>query len=122
MNKIKILRFSVSLGNYRDFVDEIISKATYRTKSFVCIAAVHQMMEAHSNPAFSKISQEADIVTPDGLPITWALKCLYDIKQDRVAGMDLLPDLLKEAEKKQLSVFFQGGPQDMLDRTADYMH
>jgi N-acetylglucosaminyldiphosphoundecaprenol N-acetyl-beta-D-mannosaminyltransferase len=121
MNKIEMLKFSVSLGNYRDFVDQIILKAQSKLNSYVCIAAVHQMMEAHADPAFAKISHEADIVTPDGLPISWALKWLYNIKQDRVAGMDLLPDLLEEAEKKGLSVFFYGGTQTMLDKTSYYM-
>ena len=121
MVKIEILRFSVSLGKYRHFVDQIISKAAAKTKAYVCIASVHQLMEAHADPSFAKISHEADIVTPDGLPITWGLKWLYGIKQDRVAGMDLLPDLLKEAENKGLSVFFYGSTQTMLDKTADYL-
>jgi len=121
MNKITILKFSVSLGKYQDFVDQIILKAKSKTKSYVCIAAVHQLMEAYADPEFAKISQEADIVTPDGLPITWALKWIYNIKQDRVAGMDLLPDLLKEAEKNGLKVFFYGSTQAMLDKTSEYL-
>ena len=118
MNKIEILRFSVSLGKYQDFVDQIISKAMSKTKAYVCIASVHQLMDS----SFAQISHQADIVTPDGLPITWALKWLYNIKQDRVAGMDLLPDLLREAENKKLSVFFYGSTQTMLDKTHEYMH
>jgi N-acetylglucosaminyldiphosphoundecaprenol N-acetyl-beta-D-mannosaminyltransferase len=121
MNKIEILRFSVSLGKYQDFVDQIISKAKGKTKAYVCIASVHQLMEAHADPSFAKISHQADIVTPDGLPITWALQWLYNVKQDRVAGMDLLPDLLKESQEKGLSVFFYGSTQTMLDKTSDYL-
>lgn len=121
MNKIEILRFSVSLGKYQDFVDQIILKASSKTKAYVCIASVHQLMEAHADPSFAQISHNADIVTPDGLPITWALKWLYNITQDRVAGMDLLPHLLKESEDKGLSVFFYGGTQTMLDKTYEYI-
>lgn len=121
MNKINILRFSVSLGKYQDFIDQIILKAKSKTKSYVCIASVHQLMEAHADPVFAKISHEADFVTPDGLPITWALKWIYNINQERVAGMDLLPDLLKESEKSGLKVFFYGSTQTMLDKTSDYL-
>ena len=121
MNKIEILGFSVSLGKYQDFVDEIILKAKNKTRSYICIAAVHQLMEAHADASFARISHQADIVTPDGLPITWALKWLYNIKQDRVAGMDLLPDLLKDAEKNKLPVYFYGSTQTMLDKTSEYL-
>lgn len=121
MDKINILGFSVSLGKYQDFIDQIILKAKSKTKSYVCIASVHQLMEAYANPAFAKISHQADFVTPDGLPITWALKWLYNINQDRVAGMDLLPDLLKESEKSGLKVFFYGSTQNMLDNTSKYL-
>ncbi|MEO6329967.1 MAG: WecB/TagA/CpsF family glycosyltransferase [Ginsengibacter sp.] len=121
MQKIEILKFQVNLGKYQDFVDEIIAKGESRTNSYVCVASVHQLMEAHANPSFAKICYEADIVTPDGMPITWALKWIHNIRQDRVAGMDLLPDLLREAEKKGLSVFFYGSTQAMLDQTESYI-
>lgn len=42
---------------------------------------------------------QADIVTPDGMPLVWALRLLYGIKQERVAGMNLLPSLLEKAEQ-----------------------
>jgi N-acetylglucosaminyldiphosphoundecaprenol N-acetyl-beta-D-mannosaminyltransferase len=36
--------------------------------------------------------------------------------------MDLLPALLQEAEKKDLSVFFYGGTQEMLEETKKYLY
>jgi N-acetylglucosaminyldiphosphoundecaprenol N-acetyl-beta-D-mannosaminyltransferase len=49
------------------------------------------------------------------------LKFLYGIKQDRVAGMDLLPDLLSAAEHKNISVAFYGGTEEMLDKTREFI-
>lgn len=121
MERIELLKFHVNLGKYQDFVREIILLAEARMSSYVCVANVHALMEAHSSPSFAKICYEANIVTPDGMPIMWALKWLYNIKQDRVAGMDLLPDLLKEAEKRELSVFFYGSTQAMLDQTNHFI-
>lgn len=78
-------------------------------------------IEAHWDEQFADLVNKADLLTPDGMPLAKAMKLLYGIQQDRVAGMDLLPDLLKEAEKQDLSVFFYGGTQEMLDRTKEFV-
>lgn len=59
----------------------------------------------------------SSLVTPDGMPLVVAFRVLYNIRQERVAGMNLLPDLLRESEINRIKVFFYGGTQIMLDRT-----
>lgn len=78
-------------------------------------------IEAHWDLKFAEVVNNADLVTPDGMPLAKAMKYLYGVKQDRVAGMDLLPDLLSAAEKENFGVFFYGGTQEMLDRTKEYV-
>lgn len=79
------------------------------------------IIEAHWDPKFAELVNNANLVTPDGMPLVKAMRLLYGVKQERVAGMDLLPELLKEAEKQDLSVFFYGGTKEMLDRTKEYV-
>jgi N-acetylglucosaminyldiphosphoundecaprenol N-acetyl-beta-D-mannosaminyltransferase len=121
LKKQDVLNFPISLGSSDSFVDEILALARSKQSAYVCVAAVHQLIEAHQDASFAKISQGANIVTPDGMPITWALKILYGISQERIAGMDLLPALLKQAEKDSISVYFYGGTQSMLDKTNEYV-
>jgi len=90
--------------------------------SYTCIANVHMLVEAHKDASFSAVVNNADIVTPDGIPLTWGLKLLHGIKQDRVAGMDILPDLLKAAEEKAIPVYFYGGTDEMLDKTKEFIN
>lgn len=109
--------FPVSIAKYSQFIDHIIKIADKRKSAMVCVANVHMFVEAQQSKDFLNIVNNADLVTPDGKPLTWALRILYGIKQDRVAGMDLLPDLLKRMEEQNLSVYFYGGTQQMLDTT-----
>jgi N-acetylglucosaminyldiphosphoundecaprenol N-acetyl-beta-D-mannosaminyltransferase len=78
-------------------------------------------IEAHWDPKFAEMVNDADLVTPDGMPLAKAIKFLHGIKQERVAGMDLLPDLLQEAQKHNLGVFFYGGTEEMLEKTKAYV-
>lgn len=96
--------------------------ASKKEPADICVANVHMFVEAHKNQDFLSIINAASMVTPDGKPLTWALRILYGIKQDRVAGMDLLPDLLHRMEQEHMAVFFYGGSQKMLDSTSAYIH
>jgi len=121
LNKQEVLGFPIHLGAPRQFTDEILALAASRKSSYVCVAAVHQVIEAYRDSSFRTISHAANVVTPDGMPITWALRILYNINQHRVAGMDLLPALLKEASKKAVSVYFYGGTNEMLQKTNEHI-
>lgn len=121
MQKLKVISIDISTGTYASFIDNIIKLAASNTSSYVCVANVHMLVEAHKATSFADVVNQADITTPDGQPITWALRLLHGVKQDRVAGMDLLPDLLKRAQADSVPVFFYGGSQKMLDETNRYI-
>lgn len=117
LSKKEILNFNINLGRYEDFINEIIRTAKEYVSSYICVANVHMLVEAYGDKSFNEIVNNADIVTPDGMPLVAALNLLFGIKQDRVAGMELLPDLLQEANKNKLSVFFYGGTDEMMNET-----
>jgi N-acetylglucosaminyldiphosphoundecaprenol N-acetyl-beta-D-mannosaminyltransferase len=117
----KLLEFEISYGRYADFLLEIISAAKKHVSFYVCIANVHMFIEAYRDKLFLDVIKKADIVTPDGMPLVLALRFLKGVIQDRVAGMDLLPDLLKIAENENIGIFFYGGTDLMLEKTKKYL-
>ena len=119
--KRRIISINVSMGSYKQFVTAIIERAKTRTSSYVCVANVHMLSEAYESRHFRKVVNSAFLVTPDGMPIAKAFKSLYRVNQDRVDGMSLLPNLVKEAEAKELSVYFYGGTPEMLGKTTAYL-
>jgi N-acetylglucosaminyldiphosphoundecaprenol N-acetyl-beta-D-mannosaminyltransferase len=121
MRRGKLIHFDLSVGDYSSFITDMIHLAGQRSSSNVCVANVHMFVEAYLDPRFSKIINNADIITPDGKPLTWGMRILYGIRQERVAGSDILPELLQECEKRNLSVFFYGGSQSLLDQTFQFL-
>lgn len=119
--KIQILSLPVTTGKYAKVVDDISALAHQSKGSYICVANVHMLVEAYKDSGFKTIVDGADIVTPDGMPLVWAMKLLYGIKQDRIAGMDILPALLEKAEKTRLPVYFYGGTPEMLQSTQSYL-
>lgn len=120
--KKRIISIDISCLSYTEFIKEISERAKERRSSYVCVANVHMCIEAYDNETFKTIVNSADYVTPDGMPLAKGIKWLYGISQERVAGMDLLPDLLKESEKQGLKVYFYGGSEKTQQSTEDYIH
>jgi len=121
MNQTTLMGFPLSLGRYNDFVEAICTQASCRTGSYVCVANVHMFVEAAMDRGFSRIMEQASIVTPDGKPLTWALYAMRGIRQERAAGMDLLPELLDAAAQRGLRVYFYGSTPDVLARAQDFI-
>jgi N-acetylglucosaminyldiphosphoundecaprenol N-acetyl-beta-D-mannosaminyltransferase len=114
--KVKLFKTLVSTGNYQGYLQQIIMLGAARISSYVCFANVHMLMEAYQQPYFNKIVNEADIVAPDGKPLSVLIRHQYGLDQPRACGMDMFPDILKAAELNQLSVFFYGSTADVLSK------
>jgi N-acetylglucosaminyldiphosphoundecaprenol N-acetyl-beta-D-mannosaminyltransferase len=121
MERKSIINFGITTGNYSSFVSHIVSLARHKESANVCVANVHMFIEAYKDQSFNSIINDATVVTPDGKPLTWVLRYVYGIRQDRVAGMDLLPDLLQQMMLKQLPAFFYGGTPALLEKTEHYL-
>ncbi|MDB5121040.1 MAG: glycosyl transferase [Sphingobacteriales bacterium] len=117
----QLISINVTLGKYQSFIDNIIKLSKAKVSAYVCVANVHMLVECSKNENYRKVVNNANIITPDGMPLAKSLKLMYGIDQDRVAGMDLLPDLLLESERQNLSVFFYGGDQKLITDSEIYI-
>lgn len=116
MVKENFFTFPISVGSYKKFVDEIFELAENKPSSYACFANVHMTIEAYQDPAFNSVVRDADLVAPDGQPLSWFFKYLKKINQERVCGMDVFPDLLSEAEKRGKAIYLYGTTPDVLEK------
>jgi N-acetylglucosaminyldiphosphoundecaprenol N-acetyl-beta-D-mannosaminyltransferase len=65
-------------------------------------------MEAYDSAEFREIMNSADLVTPDGMPLVWALRLLGARHATRVYGPDLMLHILEAAAREGLPVGFYG--------------
>ncbi len=82
----------------------------------VCFANAHMVIEARRNPVIAQAVNQADWITPDGVPLVWAMRGLYDVHQDRIAGMDVTATILQQAADEGVPVFFYGSTPQLLER------
>ncbi|BAZ02163.1 WecB/TagA/CpsF family glycosyl transferase [Tolypothrix tenuis PCC 7101] len=112
----KVLDFPITALTFENQIQTILKWAIARESKTVCVANVHMLMEAHWNPEFARVLKNADVVTPDGMPLVWMMRRMGASSQDRVAGMDILQGLCKLAQRQNVSVFFLGSQTEILAR------
>jgi N-acetylglucosaminyldiphosphoundecaprenol N-acetyl-beta-D-mannosaminyltransferase len=113
--KRQLLGSLISAGSFDDFVNHVFWLTDHKESSYVCFTNVHMLMEAKQDKDFQHLLNKADIASPDGGPVSKLMKLLYGQHQDRVPGMDLMPRLLQEAERRGKSVFFYGSTDQVLE-------
>jgi len=94
----------------------IMAWARKRLSKFVCVANTHMLVEAYHHRSFWQVLHNADMVTPDGMPLVWMLKWMGIHSQDRVAGLDLMLALCDKASEQNVGVYFLGSTPTILQR------
>jgi N-acetylglucosaminyldiphosphoundecaprenol N-acetyl-beta-D-mannosaminyltransferase len=117
-----ILGSPVTAIPFDDQVSVITDWATKRQNRYVCVANVHMVVEAHWHVDFASVLQQADLVTPDGMPLVWLLRSMGVKHQNRVAGLDLFLAVCRKAQEQGIPVFFVGSQSMILERIRSRLH
>lgn len=115
----RVISLDISLLGYRESVNQVLSMAEKRQPSYACFANAHMVVEAFQVPSFQEKVNRATFVFADGMPLVFALRLLYGVRQQRVAGMDITADILKSCEERELSIFLYGSTPRTLEAFAD---
>ncbi len=110
----EIAGMRVDATSYDDSIDRVISWAGRGESRSVAIATVNNVMEAHDDPTFASVMAACDLVTPDGMPLVWALRALGVSDATRVYGPELTPQLLTRAARDGVPVGFYGGTDTVM--------
>jgi len=76
-------------------------------------------MTAQEEPAFRRILNEADVATPDGMPLVWALRSFGERNQQRVYGPTLMLHLCRQAAREGHRIFLYGGRPETLPMLSE---
>ena len=100
----------------------ILMKLSRREESYyACFANVHMLMEAYDSRYFQGVVNNADLVTPDGMPLVWMMRLKGERRQERVYGPALMLRLLNAAAREGIPVGFLGGESRVLESLVERM-
>lgn len=111
-----VLQARIDAISWHQAVDRILSWGAQRQSRYVCACSVHSVVTASSNERFLHAVNQADMATPDGMPVAWSLRRLGFTDQQRINGPDLTWRLLQHAAQHGQKVFFYGSSEETLRR------
>jgi len=114
-----VIGFPVTAVPLNGQADVMIVWAKQRLSKVVCVANVHMLIEGYKNTKFASVLRDADLVTPDGMPLVWMLRLMGAIDQDRVAGLDILHEVCQRAVQENVSVYFLGSHNLILEKMRE---
>lgn len=76
-------------------------------------------IEALRNPDFLKALLRSDIILPESSGVAWAIKFLYNIKIQYLAGIDLVYRIFALSHKEKLSLYLLGAKPDVIRRACE---
>ncbi len=81
---------------------------------YICVTSVHGVIMAQDDPEVARVINQADIATPDGMPVVWAIRSFGHSEQQRVYGPTLMLEICKNSERTGDRIFLYGGRADTL--------
>lgn len=103
-----VLEAFIDAVTWEEAIGRITTWGAARESRYVCICNVHSVVTTTRDVEFKIAVNNADMSTPDGAPIAWALRRLGHPNQERINGPDLMIRYLTEAERRGQTVFFYG--------------
>jgi N-acetylglucosaminyldiphosphoundecaprenol N-acetyl-beta-D-mannosaminyltransferase len=85
-------------------------------KEYVCVRDAHGVVRCQKDPELRSIHNRAFLVTPDGMPLVWALKHAGHVESDRVYGPDLMLSVFETGRSKGLRHFLYGATAKTLEQ------
>lgn len=107
--EITLLGAKISSKKMQETVSEISSYITKRTINHIITLNAEILYRAQFDRELMDTINQAQLVTPDGAGIVWASRILGTPVPERVTGIDLTLELVKEAHKKGWRIALYGG-------------
>ncbi|WP_441003642.1 WecB/TagA/CpsF family glycosyltransferase [Pseudocolwellia agarivorans] len=116
--RCKVITMGVDVTNLTNALHDVETLSKQGTGSYVCVSNVHMCIEVLDSHSFSDVVNSADLVIPDGKPLSWAQKLLGHKSAEQVRGQDIMNALCAESGKKSLNIGFYGGSSEELLNTV----
>lgn len=113
-NTQMVLGQPVRIGSLDSVTQEIADAAELREPGYICFTTAYMLVEAQRDRSIGAAYAASEMILPDGVPVAWCLHVLGHAGAECISGPRLTPMLLREAERRGVSVGFYGGRPETL--------
>lgn len=117
--RITILNTTIDVLSFQDTLELVEKYVIKKVPLHLMGVNADKINELNKNDRLKQIVNSCGIINADGASVVKASKFLGKPLPERVAGIDLMINLIKLSEKKGYSVYFLGSTQKIIEKTID---
>lgn len=121
MDRIFVLGIGFDNVNMAEAVDKCLNFIKGDSANLVVTPNPEIVMKAKDDAEFKEIINNAALVIPDGIGVIKGAKILGTPLKERVAGYDLICQLLEKGQDGSISFYFWGGKPGVADKAKAKM-
>lgn len=114
-----ILGVGISAVNMHQTLSIIDGWIQAGDRQYVCLAAVHSVLDCQESDELRAIFNRGGLTTPDGMPLVWLLRMRGYREVSRVYGPDLMLAVCQHFSGAGLAHYFLGGERGVPERLAE---
>lgn len=119
MNKINILNTSIDNLTMQETLQVIDGSINQEKQLHHVVVNAGKIVAMQKDLQLRQSVNESDLINADGQAVVWASKVLGKPLKERVAGIDLMVNLVELAYKKKYKIFFFGAKEDVVKKVVD---
>ncbi|HEU4701405.1 MAG TPA: WecB/TagA/CpsF family glycosyltransferase [Conexibacter sp.] len=109
VDQAPVLGVPLAVTDYERTLDWIDAAVALGAREYLCVAAVHTVMESHEDDLLRAAVDGAAFTVPDGQPLAWALRKLGHEIDARVYGPELMERACARAAGSGQRFYLYGG-------------
>ncbi len=117
--KIDLLGFPIDVLTMKDTLELIFSSIDAGRQIQHVVVNAAKIVNAKKDAELRKSILNCDIINADGQAVVWASRILGKPLPERVAGIDLMENLVELSSRKAFRIFFLGAKEEVVRKVVD---
>ena len=118
MNRIRIFNINIDNFSMHQTLERIENSIIQNEKLHHVVVNAGKIVAMQTDSKLRKSVNSCDLINADGQAVVWASRVLGQPLKERVAGIDLMENLVALAHKKNYKVFFFGAKEDVVSKVV----
>lgn len=110
----EVIGCGIDAIGWDEALEAVLGWASRRESRYVCHCNVHSVVTARLDSRFQRVLNDADMATPDGMPIAWVLRRFGFKQQPRISGPDMMWKYCAQAAEAGQKIYLYGGTPETL--------
>lgn len=119
MKKINILNTSIHNLTMQETLEIVDNTVSEGKQLHHVVVNAGKLVAMQKDQQLRQSVNESDLINADGQAVVWASKILGKPIKERVAGIDLMENLVELAHQKKYKIFFFGAKEEVVKKVVE---